>query len=72
MRIITASSLRPRILKATNELMCKGVALAKRGKKDKTIDASILELMLIYEFLPYWSDAQVRQKECYLNEKFNV
>lgn len=72
MRLISASTLRPRILETADFLACNGIELAKRGKKDKSIDDAILELMLIYEFLPYWDDATVRQKECYVSEKFGA
>jgi len=72
MKITSANDLQERIIKVAGELDCKNIQLAKQGKASDEIANDLFEMMFIHEFLPYWNTGQVRQKECLLNEKYNV
>lgn len=72
MRIITAYELQKRISKVASKMDCENIKLAKQGKASQVVDEKIFEMMFIRQFLPYWTTQQIKQKECYLNEKFGV
>ena len=72
MRVISATNLQGRIEKAACEMDCKAVALAKQGKSSKGTQDALFEIMFIHAFLPYWNTSQLRQKECYLHDKFGI
>jgi len=72
MRITSANGLQERIIKVASELDCENIKLAKQGKASDEIDNDLFEMMFIHEFLPYWNTGQIRQKECLLNDKYNI
>lgn len=72
MRIIDGRELQKRIIQAATEMDCENNLLAKQGKASSEVDRGIFELIFIHKFLPFWTTEQVRQKECYLNNKYSV
>ena len=72
MRIIDARILQKRITEAASQMDCKNNQAGRSGKTSSEVDRAIFELMFIHKFLPFWSTEQVRQKECYLNNKYSV
>ena len=72
MRIIDAEGLQKRILEAAESMDCKNLELDKQGMASPDVNKAIFELMFIHQFLPFMDNSQVRQKECYLNEKYGV
>lgn len=72
MKILTANGLQDRIMQAAVVLDCENIALAKQGKQSESVDEQLFEMMFIHEFLPYWNAGQIKQKECYLNDKYGI
>lgn len=71
-KVFSVADIQRRIAVRANQMNCDNIAKARQGKGDKKVDLDIFEMMLIRKFLPYWTIDQVKQKECYLNEKFKV
>ena len=72
MREISAYALQQRISAFACKMDCEDISLAKKGKASKQNNDDLFEMMFIYEFLPYWNTEQIRQKECYLNNKHGL
>lgn len=72
MRVISTDGLKSRIINYAGKIACENMALSKQGKTDNGINEALIELMFIHEALPHWSTKQIRQKECYLNEKYGI
>lgn len=72
MKIFSAYELQKRIVKTASEMDCENNRLAKQGKASSEINEAIFEMMFLYPFLPYWPVEVLRQKECYLNDKYQV
>ena len=72
MRTFAASEIQAKILAAACQLDNQDIQAAKQGKASVQVADDLLHLMLIHEFLPYWKTEEIRQIDCFLNEKFNI
>lgn len=72
MRVTTPSGIQKRIMKVACEMDCGNIKASQQGKSSKLVDLEVRHLMLIHEFVPYWNTEQLREVECYLNEKFKI
>lgn len=70
--VLSIEDLQRRILAKACKMSCENIERARQGKADKQVDRDVFEMMVIRKFLPYWSTAQIKQKECYLFEKFRI
>lgn len=72
MKFYAANDIQTRILQVACALDCENIQAAKQGKASKQVNDDIVELMFAHEFIPYWNTKQIRQVECFLNEKFKI
>lgn len=68
----TPYGLQRRIMQKANELDCVNTRKAMQGKSSPETDKQVFELMFIHKLLPYLNGSQIREKECYLNDKFGL
>lgn len=68
----SAHDLQIRILRAAAKMDCQNIQKARQGKAVKSVNDAIHELMFIHQFLPFWTPAQRKQKECMLKAKYNI
>lgn len=71
-KIYSSYDIQQRVYKIACDLSCENIQKAKQGKPVRETDDQIFELMFIAEFLPYWNAKQMKQKECYINDKYNA
>lgn len=71
-RVFSVADIQDRIVIRATEMNCENVKKAMQGKGDKQVDRDIFEMMMIRKFLPYWTIDQVKQKECYLSDRFKI
>lgn len=72
MRLFSVDDIQNRIVKVACALDCENIQNAKQGKTSIDLNESVVELMFFHEFMPYWTKHQVKEAECYLNEKYKI
>lgn len=71
-KVYSAYDLQSRFKKAACKMDCENIQKAKQGKAIDSVDDSVFEILFIAELLPYLNASQLRQKECYLNDKYGI
>jgi len=71
-KVYSGYDLQSRFKKAACRMDCENIQKAKQGKALDSVDDAVFEILFIVKLLPYLTAAQMRQKECYLNDKYGI
>lgn len=71
MVIWTSEYLNQRLAAQYSNLLCRRVALYKKGKTAPSEEVQVVELGFLRQFSPYWDSKFIKEVDCYINGRSN-